>query len=377
MPGFCARLLILIGIISVLNSCRGREFAKPMPPFTRATSESLIVFQSDDELDFRSPRIHFISPIDGQASELDRKRTAPVAQVMSAAYIVYAGLLIAGDGTHAALSTAQETTGNTSAHGDILVSPDGVRFFRRDLVRLTVRNLRDKAEYGPLGDLADCDWETSDSILCLSGKYQQRRQIVRLSADLKKRSVLFEIASKEKLENLVVAPDKKTVVFTANRDDRVTLYRLNLASGNARPEESFAGRYIFAIAVSADGVIAARIVKSRHEPDTLDPYDVWISEPFGPATKKGYLLNLPALDSPGFFSGKGFRGVDGFAFSPDGQRLAILMSRANDCRMADEGGNLACRQNIYIVDRGGPALRQLTEFHMTSARKLQWLKFLP
>lgn len=366
---------LFLALLTWLPACRGREFAKPMPPFAGAASESLIVFQSDDEANFRRPRIHFISPGDGRASELDQKRSADLQKVISEPHIVYSGIMVATDGGHAPLVTAKEATGQISVHADSIVSPDGKRFLRSDLSSITVQTISTKAEAGPASELADCDWESADSIICLAGKYQERRQIVRLGADLQRREVLFKTAGKPKMENLIVAPDKKSAVFTTNEADNVTIYRLHLATGRVEAQESFTGRYIFSLGVSGEGVIAARIVHSKHTPDKLDPYDVWISQPYGPAKAKGYLLNLPALDAPGFFSGKGFRGVDAFAFSPDGKSLALLMSGENDCRMADEGGNLACRQNVYVVEKDNQTIRQLTQFRMTSARKIRWVKF--
>jgi hypothetical protein len=178
------------------------------------------------------------------------------------------------------------------------------------------------------------------------------------------------------LENLRLAPNGQSAVFTENTADAVSIYRLDLRSGTCQKVAGFSQSYIFGLEVSQDGTIAARIIGSKHPEGKLTPYDIWVSAPFGAARVPGYILNLPALESPGFLSGKGFIGVDSFAFSPDGKSLAILMSGEDDCRMADEGGNLACRKDIYIVDRDKPELRRLTKLQVQSAERLQWRKFM-
>lgn len=63
------------------------------------------------------------------------------------------------------------------------------------------------------------------------------------------------------------------------------------------------------------------------------------------------LLNLPVkTDAPGFFWGDGYRGVTEMAWSPDGDRFAYLASQPGGCRMADEGGNIRCRLDLYVFD---------------------------
>ena len=358
------------------SACRGRDFAKAMPPLKSATADTLLVFRSADEYSPKTPRLHFVDPTTGAGTELDRKTPSQIAAVLAEPHIVYGSYAVTKQGKFARLVPDEEMqSGHIDSHADSLLSPDGRHFLRRVPGKVVIADIDGSTALLLKDDFSECAWRTAAVFVCLAGKYQETRAIAEYDLNSRKKQILHSITGKHKLENLRLRPDGKTAAFTQNLADSVTVQLWDFSAQSVRTLAEFKGRYIFDLAISADGIVAARIVNSKHAEGKLDPYDLWISAPYGSATSAGYLLNLPSLDSPGFFSGRGFTGVDSFAFSPDSNSLAILMSGEDDCRMADEGGNLACRKDIYVVERNIPGMRRLTEFQITSAAKLRWLKF--
>ena len=370
------KFILLVPFYLLFLACRGRDFAKPMPALKVAPVESLIVFRSADEHRANFPRIHFVDPSNGAGTELDRSTPTALGAVLAEPHLVYGSLAITNHGKFAQLlPVAEAQAGKVYSYAVSQLSPDGRYFLRRQPGKLTIARSDGGSSVNVTDDLADCAWRSNDAMVCLAGKYQETRAIVEVDLRGQKKATLYAEAGKPKLENLQVSRDGRLAAFSRNLADTVSILLLDLNDRRVRTIAEFQQRYIFALALAPDGTVAARIVNSTHTPGKLDPYDVWISAPFGGRSSPGYLLNLPALEAPGFFSGKGFTGVDSFAFSPDGQALAILRSGEDDCRMADEGGNLACRKDIYIVARNQPGVRRLTQFQIQSAEQVRWLKF--
>lgn len=370
------KYLFAVAALILLLHCRGRDFAKPMPRFAGTLAEALIIFQSADEEYGRGARIHFIDPATGSGSELDSKITTPTLEVIKEPHLVFAAQLVGKTGKTARLiSKAEEQKRVVAPYTVSQLSPENAMFLRATPGTVTVVRTDGSAEYLLREEWADCAWLDASEFICLKGKYQERRAIISYNFASRRSQVLYEIKGKAKLDNLRLAPGLMVAAFTENTADTVAIFRLDLKTRACSKVADFTQRYIFGLEISPGGVIAARTVNSKHSEGKLDPYDIWVSVPFGPARAPGYLMNLAALESPGFFSGRGFIGVDSFAFSPDGKSLAVLMSREDDCRMADEGGNYACRKDIYIVDRDKPEVRRLTELQIQSAERLQWRKF--
>lgn|GEM_PF-3484623 len=364
------------GLLAAFAACRGREYAKPMPPFRGIASDALIVFQSANEMPARGARVHLIDPITGNGSELDTKAPVAAKQILGEPHIIYGAYLIGNSGRHALLS-GEPASGNRYdfTYATSLLSP-GKKFFLRSVIgKVIIGKTEGPGALEIKEELADCNWLTTAEIVCLSGKYQERREIVGYDVLNHKRRTLYRTTGKAKLDNLRFAPDMQLAAFTENSDDNVAIIELDLPLAGTRRLTELKGRYVFDLVVSVDHIIAARTVKSQHADDKLEPHDVWISTAYGEAKAPGLLLQLPALASPGFFSGKGFRGVESMAFSPDGNRLAVLMSAEDDCRMGDEGGNLLCRHDIYIIGKSEPGVRKLTNYGIQSAAKIRWLKF--
>lgn len=378
MKRWSIRGLFGAGLCILIVACRGREFAKPMPSFRGVAAEALIVFQSANEYPARGARIHLVNSATGEGSELDT--SAPVApkQILAERHLIYGAYLIGQSGQHALLSgEAGSANRHDFTYTSSLLSP-GKKFFLRNLVGKVIIGKTDgMGAFTMKEDLADCNWLTTAEIVCLSGKYQDRREVVGYDILAHKRRLLYHSEGKARLDNLRFAPDMQVAAFTESTDDNTAIIEMDLPLGAHRRLSELRQRYVFGLAVSVDHIVAARTVKSKHEDDKLEPNDVWISAPYGDAKTPGLLLQLPALASPGFFSGKGFLGVESMAFSPDGQSLAVLMSGEDDCRMGDEGGNLACRKDIYIINRKQPGIRRLTQFQVQSAEKIQWLRYEP
>lgn len=370
------KFIFALAALLALIHCRGRDFAKPMPRFTGTASDTLIIFQSADEEYGRGTRIHFIDPATGSGSELDSKAVTPTKEIMNEPHLVFAAQLVGQSGKSSRLiSKAEEQKRVVAPYTVSQLSPDNALYLRATPGVVTLVRTDGSAEYLLREDWADCAWQTASEFVCLVGKYQERRAIIAYDFATRRSNLLYEIKSKAKLENLRLVPGGTNAVFTENSADSVAIYRLDIKNKACTKIADFTQRYIFGLEVSPQGIVAARIVDSKHPEGKLNPYDIWVSAAFGAARAPGYLLNLKALESPGFFSGKGFIGVDSFAFSPDGKSLAVLMSGEDDCRMVDEGGNYACRKDIYIVDRDKPQVRRLTEFQIQSAERLQWRKF--
>lgn len=371
-----SQITLCLSLAILFSACRGRDFAKAMPPLKSATTDTLLVFRSADENFPRTPRVHFIDPATGAGTELDRKTPSPVSAVLAEPHIVYGSYAVTKQGKFARLVADEETqSDHIDPHADSLLSPNQQHFIRRAPGKVVTARTDGSIAMLLKEDLAECAWRTASAFVCLAGKYQETRAIVEYDLYTRNKKTLHSITGKYKLDNLRLRPDGKAAAFTQNLADTVSVHLLDFSTNTVNTVAEFHGRYIFDLAVSADGIIAARIVNSKHTDGKLDPYDVWVSAPFGSARSAGYLLNLPSLGSPGFFSGKGFTGVDSFAFSPNGNSLAILMSGEDDCRMADEGGNLACRKDIYIAQRDKAGMRRVTQFQIQSAARLRWLRF--
>lgn len=369
-------LALALCALGYCTACRGREFAKPMPPLKETAAETLLVFQSDEQDNFSGARVHFVDPASGTGSELSKIKAEGVSELLKEPHLTYGRYLITNRGKYAEMLSAEErASSRPDAHTSSLLSPDKKYYLRAGFGKVAIALTNGSAEEARREDWANCGWRDATRIICLQGKYQERRQIIEYDVASRQRKVLHEVAGKIKLENLCLSPDRKIAAFTAGINDKVAILILDLKSGEKKQIADFQERYIFALAVTIEGIVAARIVNSKHSEDKLEPYDIWISAPFGGLPAAGYLLRLPALDSPGFVSGKGYRGVESMSFSPDGKKLAFLMSGENDCRMADEGGNLACRHDIYVVERDSPGVRRLTQFQIQSAKVLHWLKF--
>jgi hypothetical protein len=347
-----------------------------MPSFKGVTAEALIVFQSANEHPARGARVHLVNTITGEGSELDTSTPVAPKLVLTEPHFIYGAYLIGQSGQYALLTgelssaNRQDFTYTTS-----LLSP-GKKFFLRNLIgKVIIGKTESTGAFTIKEDLADCNWLTTAEMVCLSGKYQDRHEIVGYDILARKQRVLYRSEGKAKLDNLRFAPDMQVGVFTESTDDSTAIIEMELPLGASRRLAELRQRYVFGLAVSVEHIVAARTVKSKPEKDKLEPYDVWISAPYGDAKAPGLLLQLPALASPGFFSGKGFTGVESITFSPDGQSLALLMSGEDDCRMGDEGGNLLCRHDIYLVEKGKPGVKRLTNFGIQSASKIRWLKF--
>lgn len=346
-----------------------------MPVYRAGTSAALLVFQSQDEMAARGPRIHLVDAVTGIAAELDRESAVSAAEVLKEPHLTYGAYLIGQSGRHAVLA-GKGADAREFGYSTSILSEDSRKFLRNQIGSILVGDIATGEVIELRDELADCAWSGKTSLICLKGKYQERRDVVRIDLANRQKTTLYTAQGKAKLENFRLSHEHKSAVFTENIADQVKIQRLEISTNNLQTVADFPDRYIFDLALAGDGTIAARIVSSKREGEKLQPFDIWVSTAYADIAAPGYLLRLPALDSPGFFSGKGFRGVESFAFSPDASVLAILMSGENDCRMADEGGNLACRHDIYLVERQKPGLRRLTHYQITSANRLRWLQLL-
>lgn len=84
------------------------------------------------------------------------------------------------------------------------------------------------------------------------------------------------------------------------------------------------------------------------------------------------LLQLKAYEPPGFiFSGEGYSGVEEFTWSPDGSKIAYIASESGNCNR-DEGGNVHCDLDIYIVDIKTGLKEKITNLKNKSFTSLLW-----
>lgn len=363
-------ILVWAGFVS---GCRGREYAEKMPVFRGGISGSVILFSSVFEPPETYKRIHILDPSTGALSETEASMETSLESILAKPVIQVGTVLLSENGQYAYLRENPEEDRNY--YGRHRLSPGKKYFLRMGGPGLSVTRISDRKIFQHKDSLSDCGWISEEGILCLQGGYNKEKKIVLPRPDSTESRSVFELNTKGHLGSLRTDPEKKRAAFCETGSDSAVFYKMNTVTYNIENLGSAKGYYCFDLALSSQGIAAAKVVKINHTAGLSDPADIWISEKFGPASGAGILLNLPSLESPGFLSGEGFKGVEGMAFSPDGLRMAVLMSEKDDCRMADEGGNIACRKNIHIVSSESPTLKKLTNMKTTSASGVLWEEF--
>ncbi|MBL8018444.1 MAG: hypothetical protein JNM27_02165 [Leptospirales bacterium] len=315
-----SRILLLLTLF-VMNSCRGREYLEEQPAFRNYSGTGILAFSSGRE-GVHGRRMILVDPESGAAYDLD-----PALKKDS----------IAGG-----------------------VSFGAFRFLSSgEWAIVEKESPRRPLEPG--------------LYLKASGTYQKETRLILTSqpGSPAEERILFEAGPDERI-GAVAGNGHGLGAFCLIKNQNISFYTIGRNGPPVRVGE-LSGYYVFDLAISRTGTVAARISPIERQDEKLSPADIWISEAFGPASSPGILLKLRALDSPGFLTGRGFEGVKDLAFSPDGQTLAVLLSQEDDCRMVDEGGNLGCRKNIRLIYSKSPNGRQLTKLRTTQADRLDWI----
>lgn len=355
-------LLLLFTAIA----CRGREYLSALPRTGQVTG-GVVALVAASEAPVSTPRAVVIQPESGEASELNLVANAPLKETYRETVLQLAQFVVSRDGKVSSLSPEPEKRSG-SFHA-CTQSPRREHVACLTATGLSFMNAATGERVLRRGAYRSCAWRSPKKFICLEGEYNKENHIVELDAAADKAVVLVR-KNGERITGLAANGATGSFAYATGKDAAWRFWRNTKGSGNAESVGDLTGYYIFDTRISAQGVVAARIASALRSDDKLVPRNIWVSHEFG--GRKGVLLDLAELPAPGFFSGAGFEGVESFDFSPDGEVLAILMSGQNDCRMVDEGGNVACRMNIHIFDSRTRELKQLTHFRATELRSVRW-----
>lgn len=360
---------VLIAALLVCMQCRGREYLTGLPAYRNTPAGSVIVLRAETE-GRSQPRLIVIDPDTGSATEVKSTEFSTAANFEREEWIAERDLLLARTGAVVSLKSLRKGTGAARPnYTGYQLSPDHRHFLVRDSNGVAVIPLAGEGRLHSTGEFRDCRWLSRLALACIEGPYQKETRIVQFALPKLQRSILVETQG-EYLRALATDPERGSFAYATQADKLVRFWLRTAAANPPKLLGELHGHYVFGIALSAQGTLAARVAPAESRPDLLAPRNIWFS---GTSERNpGLLLDLPTLPAPGFLSGAGFLGVEAFDFSPDGKALAILMSSRNGCRMADEGGNLACRLNVFTYEIPRGVLRQLTHFKASELHGLVW-----
>lgn len=355
----------LIAALLVCIHCRGREYLTGLPAYRDTPANSVIVLRAESE-GSGPTRLIVIDPNTGSSSEVKAPGLQTPENFQREELIAERDLLLARAGTIASLKGSDAAGRTYTGHQ---LSPDGRYFLARGGKGIVVTPLAGAGSMQSTGQFRDCRWVSRVAIVCIEGPNQKEARLVQLTLPQLQRSILVETQG-EYLRGLATDPERGSIAYATQADKLVRFWLRSAVANPPRLLGELQGHYVFGIALSSQGTIAARVASVERSAELLLPRNIWFSGTAG--HRQGLLLDLPALAAPGFFRGAGFEGVEAFDFSPDGAALAILMSSRDGCRMADEGGNLACRLNVFTYEIPRGVLRQLTHFKASQLNGLAW-----
>lgn len=345
--------------------CRGREYLTDLPAYRNTAANSVIVLRAETEGRGQT-RLIVIDPNTGSASEVKSAEFPTPENFQREELIGERDLLLARAGTIVSLKGPDAASRMYTGHQ---LSPDGRYFLARGGKGIVVKPLSGAGSMQSAGAFRDCGWVSRVALVCIEGPYQKETRLVQLSLPQLRRSIIVETQG-EYLRGLATDPERGSIAYATQADKLVRFWLRSAAANPPRLLGELQVHYVFGIALSSQGTLAARVASAERSAELLQPHNLWFSGTAG--HRQGLLLDLPALAAPGFFSGAGYEGVEAFDFSPDGAALGILMSSRDGCRMADEGGNLACRLNVFTYEIPRGVLRQLTQFKASQLNGLAW-----
>ena len=356
---------LLIAALLFVMQCRGREYLTGLPAYRSSPAKSVIILRAETE-GRRDARLVIVEPDTGTATEVNSPQV-PVAQsVKHDEIIAERDLLLTRSGSIWSLKDSDAAGRTYTGHQ---LSPDGRHLLARGGNAIFVTPLFGEGRMQATGQFRDCRWVSAAAVACIEGPYQKETRLVQLSLPQLRRSILVETQG-EYLRELATDPVRGSIAYATQAEKLVRFWLRSATEGRAKILGELPGHYVFALAVSSQGTVAARVASAERSAELLLPQNIWFSGTRD--HRQGLLLDLPALAHPGFFSGAGFQGVEAFDFSPDGTALAILMSSRDGCRMADEGGNLACRLNVFTYEIPRGSVRQLTHFKASQLNGIAW-----
>ncbi len=356
----------LIAALAVLLQCRGREHLGAQSAFRAAPSQGVVVFLADNPPPQRSVRAVIVDTTSGEAGELELLSRDSLSQAIAEPFFSVGGFVVSRSGKNASLVRAFSE--KQSSHFGCSLSPAGEYVACHAGNGVHVIDLRTQKTSEEQGELRQCQWRRSSELLCLEGAYQKERRIVALPAGKRGRQILRQ--SDERIGQLAVNTSSGAFAWSVSNDRQQKIFRRRPAGSADELLGSIDNHYVFSLRIASNGAVAARVAPRQRESGNRQPRNIWVSREFN--GRAGILLTLAELPAPGFFRGAGFDGVESFDFAPDGSQLAILMSGPDDCRMVDEGGNVACRLNVHVYDSKTGGLHQLTHFRATELHTLAW-----
>lgn len=359
----------LIGLILLFtaSACRGREYLAALPRVGGEVPGGVVALVATTEAPSRDSRAVLINPESGEASEIELIQNAQLREIYKDTRLVVDQFAVSHQGKIAPL--APHAHSKNQSYFACSLSPQRQYVACQSSTGVSITEAATGIELVRKGSYRGCVWVAAKRLVCLEGAYQKENRIVSMSPTEPQTTTIIQ-NDKDRITALAADALTGRIAYATGKDKSWIFWRTQI--GTAAPERlgEISGHYIFDVRISHEGVVAARVAAAVSTEGKLRPRNIWVSPDFG--GRKGLLLDLAELPAPGFFSGSGFGGVESFDFSPDGMSLAILMSGQNDCRMVDEGGNVACRLNVHIFDSRAGELKQLTHFRATELRSLLW-----
>ncbi|AFM11340.1 hypothetical protein [Turneriella parva] len=361
------RSALALIILFAASACRGREYLAALPNAGGEVPSGVVALVAAAEAPHRASRAVLIHPASGAATELELIQNAQLKEIYQDTKLIVDQYALSRLGKIAQL--APHAHGKNKSYFACSLSPQRYFVACQISTGISVVDVTTGAEQVHKGSYRSCSWGAAKRLICLEGSYQKENRIVAIDPHEKPITTIAQ-NDKDRITGLTADAGTGRIAYATGKDQSWIFWRKQ--SLTAAPERlgEISGHYIFDARISPLGVVAARVAAAENREGILRPRNIWVSPEFG--GRKGQLLDLAELPAPGFFSGSGFGGVESFDFSPDGMSLAILMSGENDCRMVDEGGNIACRLNVHIFDSRAGELKQLTHFRATELRSVLW-----
>ncbi len=242
-------------------------------------------------------------------------------------------------------------------------------------------NLKSTIDINTLAHSASSGWLDDNTIFFLDDfdlKTNLTRKtdhsIFKININSKKKELIYKSGIMH-ITNLAISHDKRFLAVAEYNDSatvnhKYTVKIIDLTDGKEKSKkENF--NHIKMLKWSPDGILGI-----CHELTEAHTYSIRILSPDGNIDYD--LLNLPIVkENPGFFYGDGYLGVVDFAWSPDGRRIAYLASTPGDCYIADEGGNVHCLLDIFMIDLKNKKLNRITEIKREKLNLIQWHQINP
>ncbi|HMW07495.1 MAG TPA: hypothetical protein PK079_22070 [Leptospiraceae bacterium] len=213
------------------------------------------------------------------------------------------------------------------------------------------------------------EWFKDDKVAFLSDRKDKPGQSIQtIDLSSNKEETLYK--SKQFISSFILSPDR-TKLATIELDKvwnpiQYSVRIIDLTSGKILIQKNMPD-YTKDIKWSTNGELGI-LFRMKAEEGLYPPFSIYL---LSEKTDKD-LLQLKAYEPPGFiFSGEGYSGVEEFTWSPDGSKIAYIASEPGNCNR-DEGGNVHCDLDIYIVDINTGAKEKITNIKNKSFTFLFW-----